>query len=490
MVAVSELVAGHYRVVRPVAEGGMSRVWLAADAADGRQVAVKQCAPPDGLTAEEQDLVRSWTLREARAFARVDHPNVIRILEVVPDPAGPWIVMEYVPSRSLLQVVRESGPLPPARVAAIGLAVLDGLNAAGRAGVLHLDVKPGNVLVADDGRIVLNDFGPAVTEQGIGALAGAGIIVGSPRYVAPERLFDGVSTAQADLWSLGATLYYAVEGRPPYLRATPAATLRALADTTPDPPHRAGPLTAVLEGLLQRVPDARITAAETEAELRAIIGEPARPAEPPRPAVPEVPSRGRALRRRAVLVVGAVAVAAALANAAAGAGPAAEGRPTGTSGPRGRAAAPSRAPFTLPAGFRWWNDPSGYRVAVPAGWRRSPDGTGAVRFAAARGGPVLRVGEWTPAPVSVLSGLIGEERDLRLTGYRRIRIEPAAEPPGAVWEYTYREPGGGVMRVEERVLVDGGRTYRVRWQAPRDTWAAGLATLDVVVASVGPLPGA
>ena len=482
MVAVGEVVAGRYRLIRPLAAGGMGRVWLADDPVGKRPVAVKQCVVPAGLRPAERDLLSGWTLREACAFARVAHPSVVRVHEVVPDPDGPWIVMEYVPSRSLLQVVKQSGPLPPDRVAEIGLALLGGLTAASRAGVLHLDVKPGNVLVADDGRIVLIDFGPVVTEEGIGALAGAGIVLGSPKYIAPERLFDGVSTASADLWSLGATLYFAVEGRPPYLRPTTADTLRALAVVTPDRPLRAGPLAGVLEGLLQRAPDARITPEEAEAELRAVAAGPRIEAasEDPRTVAASRDPRPPLLRRRAVLVAAGVAAATALAAAA------------GTSAqppPDARAAGsppPSPAPFRLPAGYRWWTDPAGFRVAVPAGWRGSRGADGSTVFAAPGGGPVLRAGGPAPAPADVVSALIAEERAVRLDGYRRIRIEPSDLPPGAVWEYTYRRAGLPV-RVLERLVVADRRAYRVRWQAPRAAWAAGLPVWDVVVASVRPV---
>ena len=494
MAAVGGLVAGRYRVVRPLATGGMSRVWLATDETLRRPVAIKQCRLPDGLTTEEEDLVRSWTLQDARAFARVNHPAVIPILDVVPGADHPWIVMEYFPSRSLLEVVDESGPLPPARVADIGLAVLDALNAAGRAGVLHLDVKPGNVLIADDGRVVLSDFGPVVTEQGIGALAGAGIILGSPNYVAPERLFDGVSTARADLWSLGATLYYAVEGRPPFLRPTIPETLRALADGTPDPPLRAGPLTGVLAGLLQRNPAARLTAAEVEERLRDLVDPPApiRRTAPAEAAAREAEPRRWPAFRRAVVLATVVAVAAMLAAAAAGTergdhtAVRSAATPTVLSGQQ----FPSSAPVLLPPGFTWWNDPSGFRVAVPSGWRRTRDGDGALILTATAGVPSLRIGTWTPEPGNVVAGLIAEERDVQLTAYRRIRIEALPIPPDAIWEYTYRDAVAGPMRGLERVTTGGGQTYRIEWRTPRTAWASGLPTLDVVLNSFAPLPGA
>jgi hypothetical protein len=487
MAPEGQRVAGRYRLLRLLATGGMGRVWLAADEMLHREVAIKKCALPDGLNADEQELVRGLTLREARAFARVSHPNVIRILDVLPGEDEPWIVMEYLPSRSLLQVIQESGPLPPARAAAVGLAVLNGLNAASRAGVLHLDVKPANVLIGHDGRIVLADFGPAVTAEGVRALAGAGIILGSPKYVAPERLSGGDSTPQADLWSLGATLYHAVEGRPPYVRETTEATLQALADSTPDPPQRAGPLADVLTGLLQRDPADRLTHAEVEDRLSR-VAEPAEPpapaeAEPPAPVVPAAPTRRirPPVRRRVTALAAALAVIAALAAVAAGARNAdrADARP---------AVAPSAAapaPFALPRDFRWWSDPGGFRVAVPAGWARGRDRAGGLVFAVPGSRLSLRISTWTPAPGNVVAALVAEERDVRLTSYRRIRIEALPEPPGAVWEYTYQDPRIGPMRGLRRVLTAGGHTYLIEWRTPRVAWAAELQKLAVVLASFG-----
>src|SRR3954447_26099749 len=194
MTAVGDRVAYRYRIVRPLGSGGLSRVWLAVDERFDRPVALKACPPPPGLTAAEQELVRGWTLTEARAFARVRHPNVVRIRTVLDESSTPWIVMEYIRCRTLLEVIEQDGPVTPRRAAEIGLAVLGGLRAAGRAGVLHLDVKPANVLIADDGRVLLTDFGPVVTGAGMAALASAGIAFGSPKYLAPERLRHGVAT--------------------------------------------------------------------------------------------------------------------------------------------------------------------------------------------------------------------------------------------------------------------------------------------------------
>ncbi|MEU8112155.1 protein kinase [Micromonospora sp. NPDC048947] len=252
------LIAGRYRLLDLVGRGGMGRVWRARDEMLHREVAVKEIVPPSWLADPERAEVRSRTMREARAAARLNHPAVVRLYDVVAVEGSPWIVMEYVPSRTLQDVVDAEGPLEPSRAARIGLAVLDALEAAHTAGVLHRDIKPQNVLVAHDGRVMLTDFGLATFDGGDGAMTRPGMVFGSPQYVAPERAAEGVSTVAADLWSLGATLHAAVEGQSPYARSTAMATLSALAAGPPDPAPHAGALAPVLDGLLRRDPRERL----------------------------------------------------------------------------------------------------------------------------------------------------------------------------------------------------------------------------------------
>ncbi|MEU4561762.1 protein kinase [Actinoplanes sp. NPDC023936] len=264
------LVAGRYRLLEPVGAGGMGRVWLAHDEMLHRDIAIKEIVPPDWMSGAEQDRLRERTLREARSAARLSHPHVVRVYDVVHADGLSWIVMEYIPSRSLHQVLHQEGPYDPAGAARIGLAVLDALDAAHQAGVLHRDVKPHNVLIGTDGRVVLTDFGLA-TFVDDGTVTTPGLIVGSPQYVSPERARDGASTVESDLWSFGATLYAAVEGHSPYARETAMATLAALATEPPDPPVRAGPLAPILAGLLRYEPADRLTAAEVESRLLGIV---------------------------------------------------------------------------------------------------------------------------------------------------------------------------------------------------------------------------
>jgi hypothetical protein len=249
----------------------MGRVWLGRDETLRRDVAVKELLPPPGLTDEARDDLRERSMREARAIARIDQANVVRIFDVVHDGGEPWIVMEFVPSRSLDEILATDGPLSPRRVARIGAAVLAALRAAHDAGITHRDVKPANILLGQDGRVVLTDFGVAAHADDP-SMTQTGVVLGSPEYVAPERATDGIGGPAADLWSLGATLYAAVEGQAPFRRSTSMATLVALATEEPAPATNAGPLAGALDGLLRKDVRRRIDGAEAARRLSAAAG--------------------------------------------------------------------------------------------------------------------------------------------------------------------------------------------------------------------------
>ncbi|TCC65675.1 serine/threonine protein kinase [Kribbella pittospori] len=273
MVAEHRLLAGRYRLLDPLGRGGMGVVWRARDELLGRPVAVKEVLVPQELPEEERDVLRRRTLREARSAARLTHPSVVMMYDVVEEDGRPWLVMELVPSRTLAQVCRERGRLPWREVAGIGLEVLAALQAAHPAGVLHRDVKPSNVLLADDGRVVLTDFGIASLE-GDGSLTRSGALLGSPAFIAPERVRARGVGPESDLWSLGATLYTAVEGRPPFDRGSALPTLAAAVTEPPDPAQFAGPLWPVIEGLLRKDPAERMSAAEATRLLRLAVWTP------------------------------------------------------------------------------------------------------------------------------------------------------------------------------------------------------------------------
>ncbi len=259
---------GRYRLLGELGRGGMGVVWRAYDEALGREVAIKEVRAPAGFGDRDIDRLYARMEREGRAAARVSHRNVVTVYDVAME-GRPWIVMELVRGLSLTDVLDAEGPLPSARAARIGAEVLAALRAAHAVGVLHRDVKPGNVLMANDGRVVLTDFGIAVVE-GDAALTLTGELVGSPEFLAPERALGRSPGPESDLWSLGVLLYAAVEGFSPFRQDTPLSTLRAVVDESLPRPRRAGPLTSVLEGLLDKDPRRRLPAAEAERLLRLV----------------------------------------------------------------------------------------------------------------------------------------------------------------------------------------------------------------------------
>lgn len=237
---LGRLIANRYRLVERVGRGGMGTVWRAEDELLNRHVALKKLHVPPHLHDDEIQRLYERTRREARSAARITHPHVIVVHDVVDDEGLPCIVMEYIPSRTLGDVLKKQGTLPPGEAARIGRSMAAALRAAHDVGVLHRDVKPANVLLGNDGRIVLTDFGIAV-ESGSPSLTRTGELVGSIQYLAPERLRSKIAEPgpASDLWSLGATLYEAVEGRPPFGRDTAIETAYAIATDTYEPPRNA-----------------------------------------------------------------------------------------------------------------------------------------------------------------------------------------------------------------------------------------------------------
>ncbi len=245
----------------------MGAVWQARDEVLGRDVAVKEIAWPPNLGAAEREILRGRAVREARTAAQLTHPNIVQVYDIVEVGGRPWIVMQLVPYRPLSDAVREDGPLSPQQGARVGLRILAALSAAHDMGVLHRDVKPGNVLLGPKDQVVLTDFGIAVAGNGP-KLTTSGSLIGSPSYIAPERARGEPAGAAADLWSLGATVYAAVEGRPPFDRNGAMAVLTAVVSDEPDPPARAGPLWPVISGLLRKDPAERLGASQAEVLLR------------------------------------------------------------------------------------------------------------------------------------------------------------------------------------------------------------------------------
>jgi serine/threonine protein kinase len=264
-----QLVAGRYQVRALLGRGGMSRVWLAEDEVLDRPVALKQFNLSDQASDQTRKAARIRALNEARAAARVDHVGAVKIHDVVNEGGRPWMVMEVLSGGTLAEALDAGGPLPLDQVARLGLGLLDVLHATHRAGIVHCDVKPANVHLCDDGRVVLTDFGIARTVDDGSAVQGS-VLAGSPAYISPEQLRCGEVGPASDLFSLGATLFAAVESRAPFDKGDLFATLTAVVEDAPGPFRRAGVLRPVIEGLLAKEPERRLGVDQSRAALQAV----------------------------------------------------------------------------------------------------------------------------------------------------------------------------------------------------------------------------
>lgn len=267
MEAVSgALIGGRYQLVELIGQGGMGRVWRGRDKALERDVAVKEVLLPQGLTSGERDHFLQRVAREARAAARLNHPGIITVHDVVEHEGAPVIVMELVTGTSLGALIAQEGPLPVRRVAEIGAAILKALQLAHAAGIVHRDLKPDNVLLMGD-RVIITDFGIAHMADATTALTRTGAVIGTPSYMSPEQLEGRPPAPAGDLWSLGATLYSAVEGAPAFHGDTFSALVIAVVTKEPRPPLRAGALQPLLAALMTKDPARRPTAEQALSAL-------------------------------------------------------------------------------------------------------------------------------------------------------------------------------------------------------------------------------
>ncbi|HEY0639023.1 MAG TPA: serine/threonine-protein kinase, partial [Pseudonocardiaceae bacterium] len=379
------LIAGRYRILRPVRSGGTATVWAAIDEVLGREVAIKEVSVPSYPGGPDRHAVREQTMREARAAGRVNHPGVVSVHDVVEHDGRPWIVMSLIRAPSLAEVIDRDGPFDPPGAARIGLQLLDALRAVHGLGVIHRDVKPSNVLLEDE-HAVLTDFGIA-TIAGEATLTPADTVLGAPSYIAPECVHGRPASPASDLWALGATLYAAVEGRPPFRRETAMAALVAAATCDPDPLRRAGALGPLLGRLLRRDPRLRPDADHVERELRRVAGLPSAASAVPGAGVPglhlvdehTMPARSRppassGLARRWAVVAAAIgllalAVAFGLDRDEPGGGPQPDRQAWSVEGlpaDRSPAVGPGGAP-TAPDGGPAAPDATGAAIARPAG---------------------------------------------------------------------------------------------------------------------------
>ncbi|MET7751579.1 protein kinase [Micromonospora sp. NPDC005367] len=512
------LIADRYRLLEPLGQGGMGRVWKARDEMLNRDVAIKELVFPPGLTDELRRELRERSLREARSIARLNQSNVVRVFDVIRVDAKPWIVMELVPSRSLHQVLATEGPMRPERVAEIGLGVLAALQAAHRAGVLHRDVKPANVLLGANNHVVLTDFGLAIGSDDP-AVTRTGMVVGSPAYLAPERATGGAVGPEADLWSLGATLYAAVEGKPPYDRSSSIATLAALATEDPPKSKQAGPLAAVLDGLLRREPSERLSMAETERLLHRTAGTattatPASDASSPglaanasSPASDPVgvsgdthPSGGGGkapvftTTRRWWLagVVVAFVVSVLLVRADVfGISDAGSAVAVPGSSPSVMRDAPLAADAQPMADWRDYLDNTGFRVLVPSTWLVHREGQ-RVEFRSQSGGDTLTVSQSRAPESDLVAAWKSAEKSRpdteRYRDYHRVRIAAVDYYLRAAdWEWTYTGENGERMHaIERRFATSADQAYDILWSVPDATWDENQTAFRLIKESFRP----
>jgi eukaryotic-like serine/threonine-protein kinase len=277
--AADRIIAHRYLLQAPLGRGGTGVAWQAHDTLLGRDVAVKEVVIPALLPQAGRGAAQARVLREVRAAARLNHPGAVTVYDVVRDGDHTFVVMELVRAPTLTELVQAQGPLPPERVAQIGMQLAGALAAAHRVGIVHRDVKPGNVLVPGQGGVKLADFGVA-SLQGDPTLTSTGLVLGSPAYVAPEQASGKPSGPPADLWALGATMFFAVEGEPPFGKGALIPTLAAVVNEEPRPLRRAGPIGWVIGALLAKDPAVRPSARKVQHWLRWLV-EPAGPAAPP-----------------------------------------------------------------------------------------------------------------------------------------------------------------------------------------------------------------
>ncbi|MEU8798634.1 serine/threonine-protein kinase [Spirillospora sp. NPDC048819] len=503
-----QTIAGRYELAEILGRGGMGAVWRARDRTLGREVAVKEVSLPDGLDGAQVERVYARTFREARSAARLDHPGIVTVYDVVEEDGRPWIIMQLIRAESLDRVIAREGPQAPGRVAEIGLDLLDALRAAHAAGVVHRDVKPGNVLLPP-GRAVLTDFGIA-TVAGDETLTQAGAVLGSPAYLAPEQAGHQRATPASDLWSLGATLYAAVEGRAPYSRPDLWGVMAALLAEEPDPLRLAGPLTPVIQGLLRKNPDERTAPDEVGRMLRRITQGPvpgpaqAGPrnvtldpavtaAEPPTPQPgplggPSAASRGS--RRPVIFAAGAVAVL--LVSVAAvvlfldlrgdqGGQASKTPRPGGGSG-RG---SPQSTSTAVPPGYKEYRGPA-YVAAVPDRWRQTEEGDTVEFYDPVRGGEGHGI-SLSPADYGTvdLGDLLATasgafENDGEYPGYKEVGLKrnlAYKDGKAAELEFTFLQnkiPAHGRIRM---FRIDGA-AYQVIMVAYEENWKASLPHFD------------
>ncbi|MGC5563863.1 protein kinase domain-containing protein [Streptomyces sp. FR-108] len=600
------LLAGRYRLADSIGSGGMGRVWRARDEVLHRSVAIKELTAALYVSESEQAVLLARTRAEARAAARINHSAVVTVHDVLEHDGRPWIVMELVEGGSLADAVKDAGRMEPREAARVGLWVLRALRAAHTAGVLHRDVKPGNVLLSHDRRVLLTDFGIAQVE-GDTTITRTGEIVGSVDYLAPERIRGQDPGPSADLWALGATLYTAVEGRSPFRRTTPLTTMQAVVGEEPEAPEHAGPLTSVITALLRKDPAERPGPEEAEQMLaeaaegrtpdsaqayvptqhvdardprgtygrglpgaygsaqatasgsaspgsavpgsedathagthgsygshgshgvngppsggypqgpapyggpdgRDTYGGHGRPAPDPAVATANQPAVTGGPRRRRFRTVAAVVLAAALVGGGGvaallladewGDGSAAKS-PDHSSSPRdpsssggaddGKQTGTAQT-GDVPAGWQRVDDPEGFSLVLPKGWKRQVDGT-QIDYTPDEGEHFVRIAvDDSPDFDTPYRHLVDLEQQIsgRLSEYQQVGLESNTfrDRPGALWDFTWTALGkdtefpGPRRAIEQSYLGRDGVEYVIYMSSPAADWETARKQFDTVL---------
>lgn len=567
------LVAGRYRLADSIGSGGMGRVWRAHDEVLHRSVAIKELTAALYVSESEQAILLARTRAEARAAARINHSAVVTVHDVLEHDGRPWIVMELVEGRSLADAVKEEGRVEPREAARIGMWVLRALRAAHTAGVLHRDVKPGNVLLARDGRVLLTDFGIAQIE-GDTTITRTGEVVGSVDYLAPERVRGHDPGPSSDLWALGATLYTAVEGRSPFRRTTPLTTMQAVVEEEAAELQHADALTPVITALLRKDPATRPDASEAE-QMLAEAAEGRRPSgaqayvptqyggsspyrdahsgtnssgtnssgtgtgtgtagtgsgshtRTPLPPLAGTPAGGtptagagtagapaagafatghgtngptllgptatgsqpaRPGRRRRLRTLALVVALAAII----GGGTAVvlqqwnESRQTpGSASGSSSTTSTQQAGGSVPAGWTRRDDPAGFSLYLPKGWKRQTFGPQGelkqIDYTPDGGRHFVRIAvDTSPDFADPYAHQLDLEQQLqRLVDYRRVKLERNVyrDRDGALWEYTWTAQAkdtkfpGPRRAIEETYVARDGTEYALYMSAPAQDWA-------------------
>lgn len=524
--AGERMLDNRYALLKVRGRGGMGTVWEARDEVLQRRVAVKEVALAPG-----DPHARERVLREARIAARLKHPRLVDVYDVVEEGDRICVVQEFVDAPNLADVVADQGPLAPQRAAVVGRELLDGLDAMHRGGVVHRDLKPSNVLLDGD-KPRLTDYGIALIAEDP-RLTSTGMVMGSPAYLSPEQALGDDTGPESDLWSLGATLFFAVEGRAPYEGQGGMQTAMQVVNQPPPTPQSAGALAPVISGLMRRDPSSRIRGSE----LRDLLDAAASPAAPtamatavmPEPTAVLPPTRQRVTEtrgtppspppRRSALPWAIAAVIAAIVLVAAGlalAGDDDEGGPTLADGTTTTAVVNEAAPTTTvepttttqaeeeedeeqdrPKGVPddWVAHEvatPGYTVFVPPEWSVRPLGDTRTDFVDPKSGTYLRV-DWTDEPGDSpeeawrqQSEAFGAEKE----NYDEIRIEPTTYKgyDAALWEYTYRE-GGTDLHAYNLGFVTDDYGFALNFQAAESRWKKDEELFDQLKAGFEPPAG-